>query len=94
MSDARKRYIAERLAAAWNAEHPVNTAVICFGPDDGDMDDFRETVVTSPAQVGPGGTVPMVGVAEHGAPLPLTQVYGVAKLQREIEAQVAREGVA
>lgn len=94
MSDARKRYVAERLAAAWNAKHPVNAAVICFGPDDGDMDDFRETVVTSPAQVRPGGTVPMVGVAEYREPVPLTKVYGVAKLQREIEAQAAREGVA
>ncbi len=94
MSDARKRYIAERLARVWNEQNPPGTVVTWMADNDGNLDDYRETVVNSAARVGPGGEVAIVGIADSRIPVRLTRIYGVAKLQAEIAAQVAREGVA
>jgi len=94
MSDARKRYIAERLATAWNAKNPPGTVVTWIADDDGNLDDYRETVITEPARVGPGGEVAIVRISDNRIPIRLSRIYGVAKLQADIEARIAREGVA
>jgi hypothetical protein len=93
MTSLSRRYVADRLAHAWNEKHPVESVVIWFGPD-GDVDDMRETIMTAPARVVAGSDTILVGISDRANPVSLSSLYGAAELRREIEAQIAREGVA